>query len=186
MQRALFIGVGVALVLGAIAVFAVALWPRGRTEPVEVAFEDLDLSLRAVRVRGTAHYRGLVTQKSRGGLPGQPDVAYVYALFPVHDLQSREVRVLVRTTEPPPKRIDFGFVEVEGWIDPPRAHTVPMGTEQMMARADYFFHPDLVVIDAWEVRGFDPTRQTSPDEAPSGEEQAPLPEGERPAEEAER
>ena len=159
MQRALFIGTSVVLVLGALALVAYALWPRGQTEAVEVAFQDLPVDHPAVRVRGTAHYRGLITQHSRGGLPWHPEVMYVYALFPVGDTESREVRVLVRTPNPPPKRVDFGFVEVEGWLDPPRSHTVPLSTEQFMARGGYFFHPDLRAIEAWELRGFDPTRE---------------------------
>lgn len=152
MRRALWIAVVLVFVVGLVGTVVVSLWPRTPIEPTDTTFEDFDPSLEAIRIRGTAHYRGLIVQHTRGGMGMQPPVMYVYALFPLGDVQGREVRILVRTPEKPPPRVDFEFVEVEGWLDPPRSHTVPFNTEQQLARADYFFGSEVQVLEAWSIR----------------------------------
>lgn len=145
------------MVLVAAGVVTWALLPRARVPPVDVSFEQLDPSLPAIRIRGTAHYRGVLIQRTRGGLSFEPEVMYVWALFPLGDTESREVRILVRTDRKPPPRIDFEYVEVEGFLDPPQRHTLPMGSEEKMAAANYFFHPDVRVLSAWDIRAVDAT-----------------------------
>jgi hypothetical protein len=156
-MRSWLMGGGVVLALVGLAVTGVifTLSPRAPIEPVRADFDDLEPDMKAVSVRGTAHYRGVLVQHPRGGCQGSEPM-YVYALFPVGDVLGREVRVLVRTRERPSPRVDFEFVEVEGFFDPPRPHTVPFDTEEKLARADYFFHPDLRVIEAWSVRTVSP------------------------------
>lgn len=159
MQRWLGIGAAALLVLGAIGFVAWSVSPRQPIEPVDATFETLGPELRAVRIRGAAHYRGVLIQRPRGGL-WEPETVYVYALFPIEDTMGREVRAVVRTPERPSRGIDIEYVEVEGFVDPPRAHTLPVGSEEQMAGAGYYFHPDIVVIDAWSVRTVreEPTR----------------------------
>jgi len=159
MQRWIGIGIAVALVLGAIGFVAWSAAPRQRIEPVDATFETLSPKLRAVRLRGTAHYGGVLIQRPRGGL-WEPELVYVFGLFPLGDTTGREVRAVVRTPQRPPRGIDVEFVEVEGFVDPPRSHTLPIGSEEQMAAAGYYFHPDIVVIDAWSVQTVreEPTR----------------------------
>jgi hypothetical protein len=129
--------------------------PRARIVATEVTFETLTPTHKAIRIRGTAHYRGVVHQKVPASIISDAKEFWVYALFPVNDTEGREVKVLVRSETKPPSRVDFEFVVLEGWVDPPKAHTVPMFTQQMMSRSGYFWD-DLLVLTPWESKGFDP------------------------------
>jgi hypothetical protein len=147
---------GIAAALGSAGLLAWSLTPRGRIEPVDVDFEHLDAALPAIRIRGTAHYRGVIHQTVPAGVFSEPQRYYVYALFPAFDTESREVQLLVRSQEPPSARVDYEFLEVEGWLDKPRPVTIPFQTEEMLGKAGYFFGEEVLVLEAWAQRTVDP------------------------------
>lgn len=166
MKRGTLIAIvlGVLLVLGAVALVVSAFLPRSRPDPVRVTFDELvqlDPKPAAVTLRGTAHYRGVVTQNVPPSLAGGPDRYWVYGLFDVHDTAGKEIRILVRSPFEVERRIDYEYVELTGWLDRPKSHTVPPQTEQMFARADYFFSDDVWVLTPWEVESFDPAAEVT-------------------------
>lgn len=142
--------------------------PRPRPEPVDVTLATLDLEHppEAITIRGTAHYRGIVRQKVPGSLRGPEHMMYVFGLFDVYDTEGREIRVLVRSPFEPPPRIDYEFVELTGWLDRPAAHTIPFRTEEMLAKADYFFGDEVLVLEPWDHRTMDPADLAAFGEAP--------------------
>jgi hypothetical protein len=160
MDRWLLFGAGALAVLASIGFVGWSLMPRQRIPPVDATFEELDPDLPAIRIQGTAHYRGVIIQRSRSAISFEPETMYVYGLFPVGDTEGREVRILVRTDRRPAARVDFEYVEVEGFFDAPRPHTLPFGSEEQMAGANYFFHPDVRVLTAWDIRTIDPILDT--------------------------
>ncbi|MFK7930560.1 MAG: hypothetical protein AB8H79_20400 [Myxococcota bacterium] len=158
MKASWFIGAGIIVVvlLGGAAVFAWQIQPREPIEPTVIEFSDFDPEMRAIKVRGTAHYRSLIKQEAGASILGGGGTWWVYPLFGVYDTEGREVKILVRTREAPAQRVEFEFVELTGWVDPPRSHTVPMRTEQMLGVSNYYFSPDVMVLEPWEQRTFDP------------------------------
>ena len=107
-------------------------------------------------MRGTAHYRGVVTQTVPASLAGPAQQYAVFGLFPLHDASDKEIRVLVRSPFKVPPRVDYEYVQVTGFLERPKPSTIPAQTEQMFARADYWFSDDVWVIEAWEITTFDP------------------------------
>lgn len=161
MKRGTVIAVvlGVLLVLGAIGLVGTAFLPRSKPDPTPVTFDELvlmDPKPATVTLRGTAHLRGVVTQNVPPSIVGGHDRYWVYGLFDVHDTAGKEIRIVVRSPFEVEKRVDYAYVEVTGWLDRPKSYTLPPQTEQMFGRADYFFSDDLWVLEAWEVKGFDP------------------------------
>jgi hypothetical protein len=166
-MRRVLLWVGGLTVLVIAAVVGLVVWqlqPRPRPEPVPVTFETLDPGdpPAAITIRGTAHYRGVVRQRVPPSLAGGAREYHVYGLFPLYDTEGREIRLLVRDPEPPPPRIDLEFVELTGWLDRPRPHTIPFRTEELLARSDYFFSDEVLVLEPWARRTLDPA------DAPAG------------------
>jgi len=146
------------VVLMAGAIGGLAFWmaqPRARVPATEVTFETLSPEYGAIRIRGTAHYRGVVHQRVGASLASGPQEYWVYALFPVHDTEGREIKLLVRSDKKPPSRVDYEFVELEGWLDPPKSNTLPLQTQKMMSQSGYFWD-EVLVLTPWRSESFDP------------------------------
>lgn len=158
MKRGWVLGVvlGVTLVASTAVFIAWQLQPRQPVEPTLVNFETFQADLPAIRIRGTAHYRGMIKQDVGASLLGGPDTYWVYPLFAVGDTEGREVRLLVRSPIAPPKRVEYEFVELEGWLDAPRPHTIPLRTEDLLGTANYYFSPEVMVLEPWRQENFDP------------------------------
>lgn len=154
------VGVVLATLVGTAGMVAWSMSPRPKPEPVQVDFDSLSSEYPAIRIQGTAHYRGVVLQTVPAGLLTPPQKYYVYALFPPFDTEGREISLLVRSTVPPTPRVDYEFMELEGWLDRPRPVTIPFRTEEMLAKADYFFGDDVLVLEPWSQRTVDPSELT--------------------------
>ena len=121
--------------------------------PVDISFEETDLSVGPVRIRGTAHYVARVNQHVAATLFSEAKTIYSYGLFPMGDISSKEIRILIRTDRPVPKNIDYEYLEMEGFLEAPTRVTVPFQMERVLGgNTGYFFSPDLLVLQPWSQR----------------------------------
>jgi hypothetical protein len=154
--------IGVVILVGAVLVFGVGglivstLGPRERGEPQDISFAELDPALWSVRLRGIAHYGPRIRLRSRSPLTGEESVVWAYPMFPLNSPDSKEIRVLVRSTEAPPDRVDIEYVEVEGWLDPIQPATFPFTASQGLERNGYFLSDDAVILESWGQKTLDP------------------------------
>ncbi|MBT3221113.1 MAG: hypothetical protein HN348_18690 [Proteobacteria bacterium] len=121
-------------------------------EPVEVEYNDLDISLQNVRVSGMAHYPITVKQEVPGNAFFDGKTYYLFALFEAHDTASRNIRVLVRTARRPESMVSYEYMTLEGRLRMPTPETVPFELEiQFGKNTDYFFTDDLMVLEPWRI-----------------------------------
>lgn len=167
-MRAVWIGVAVVVVLGAVGAGAVvasgaASGLFAEPEPVPTAFGEVLPDAGFVRVRGLAHYQAILTLDQPASVWQEATTYYTYGLFAPGDLSSREIRLLVRTTEPPPRLTDIEYLEVDGWVREPDRYNLPWRAEEILSsRSDYFFAPDILILEARALRSWDPAEAATP------------------------
>ena len=158
MKRAVIVGIVCVLLVGSGAA-GLTWWinqPVVHPEPVDVTFDTLASNLGPVRLTGTAHYVALVKQDVDASLLEEAKTIYSYGLFPKGDVSSKEILVLIRTDEPIPKNIDFGYMVYEGYLEVPTRVTVPFQMERVLGeKTGYFFSPDLLVLRPWHQEAID-------------------------------
>jgi hypothetical protein len=137
-----------ALILGtAIGIGAISI-DRGAVPPFRPAIhersvQELTRADRGVRVKGIAHYAGLVELRSRDGV----HVVYLYPLLAT--FQGRDSHVVVRTHRKPAPRVEYEQVEVEGIARHPR-FLFPWDAWEAMVAQGFRFDDDYVLIDAFD------------------------------------
>jgi hypothetical protein len=147
------LGVGVALSMGLLGAL---WWSRSVDAPttpetIDIGFDTLGSVLGPVRLSGTAHYGAFVKQTTEASLFFEAKTTYSYGLFPKGDVLSKEIRVLVRTEQPLPANIDFGYIKLEGTLESPTSLTVPGRMEDVLGdKTGYYFSPDLLVLRPWQ------------------------------------
>ena len=156
-----FVAGVVALVVGgagALAFWGLVLGAWERPTPVQVTdWSRIGPELDAIHVRGMAHYGGRAVLQDPGTLVREPQTWYVYGLFEPHDVDSREIRVLVRTTVKPEDMVSFEYLELEGWLYEPTKYTVPFYVEELFQQqSDYYFHPEMLVLQPWSQEAYEP------------------------------
>tara|TARA_Y100000589_G_C26730374_1_gene457436 strand:- start:40 stop:531 length:492 start_codon:yes stop_codon:yes gene_type:complete len=158
MNRAIIIGI-VGVLLAGSGSLITAWWmsrPVVHPEPVDVTFDSLSNQLGPVRLSGTAHYVALVKQDVEATLFQEAKTVYSFGLFPKGEVSSKEIRVLIRTDEPIPKNIDFGYMTYTGYLEQPTRATVPFQMERILGeKTGYFFSPDLLVLRPWHQEAID-------------------------------
>ena len=142
------------LLLGVAALATFYLWasrlpPFDRAEPVELAFEDLDVSYEAVRVKGTAHYPIKMSQNRPATLFRPERTWYIFPLFPPGDTMGRQIKVMVVSPNEPERLVSLEDMTVEGWALPARAAYGPE-VEQGMLSKGYSFADEYFVIELFE------------------------------------
>jgi hypothetical protein len=129
------IGIGaISIDLGAIPPFRPAVHDRSLTE---ITRADM-----GVRVKGIAHYAGLVELRSKDGA----HVVYLYPLLAT--FQGHDAHVVVRTHRKP-DHVEYEQVEVEGIARHPR-FLFPWDAWEAMVGKGYRFDDDYVLIDAFD------------------------------------
>ena len=158
MRRSIIIGI-TGLLLAGTTLGGVMWWasqPVVHPSPVAVTFETLSGQLGPVRISGTAHYVALVKQDVQATLFEDAKTIYSYGLFSKGDVSSKEIRVLIRTEEPIPKNVDFGYMTYDGYLEEPTRVTVPFQMERIIGeKTGYFFSPDLLVLRPWRSESID-------------------------------
>ena len=148
----------VACGVGAFFFWGLVLGGWDRPQPVQVTdWSKISPDLDAIRIRGMAHYGGRAVLQDPGTLVRSPQTWYVYGLFEPHDVDSREIRILVRTTVRPEDMVSFEYLELEGWLYEPTKYTVPFYVEELFQReSNYFFHPEMMVLQPWSQEAYEP------------------------------
>ncbi len=120
---------------------------------VDVSFAELVPGPpRRVRLEGTAHLGATVTQKRPATWFHDASTHYVFGLFPKGEYDHRAIPVLVRTTRPPPPRVDFEDMVVEGVLGPITADRVsPSHEATLSSRTSWYFADDVQLLDAERV-----------------------------------
>ncbi len=147
---------GVGIGIGAAAAIAVgvgvAVW-AGRDRPPE-AFADATFTTlepertRWIRLQGQAHYPSTITQRVPETAFRPARTYYVFAFFPEHQTDAREIPVLVRTQRQPDRIVSYEAMTIEGRLVPPGKQAVPPGTESMLGeKRGYFFAEPLWVLE---------------------------------------
>ena len=126
-------------------VLAYATWERGalpglRPTMHEVAFADLSLDQRGVKVAGTAHYPVGAQINARSG------PRYAFPLFAPNDTAGRTIRVLVLSPTPPDPTLGFEDRTIEGLIQPPGMQ-VPEGLRKIFEEQGYHFAEDYMILE---------------------------------------
>ena len=135
------LALGVAIGIGAISIDRGAV-PPFRPQIHDRSLEDVTRADRGVRVKGIAHYAGLVELRSKDGA----HVVYLYPLLPT--FQGHEAHVVVRTHKKPP-HVEYAQVEVEGIARHPR-FLFPWDAWEAMVGKGFRFDDDYVLIDAFD------------------------------------
>ena len=136
-----------ALALGtAIGVGAISI-DRGAVPPFRPAVHDRSLpdvtrADKGVRLKGIAHYAGLVELRSKDGA----HVVYLYPLLST--FQGHEAHVVVRTHRKPP-HVDYEQVEIEGIARHPR-FLFPWDAWEAMVGKGFRFDDAYVLVDAFD------------------------------------
>ena len=145
-RRALLV-ILAALALGpAIGIGAISL-DRGAVPPFRPAVHDRTLEEitradKGVRVKGVAHYAGLVELRSKDG----KHVVYLYPLLST--FQGHDAHVVVRTHKKP-DHVEYEQVVVEGIARHPR-FLFPWDAWEAMVGKGYRFDDDYGLIDAFD------------------------------------
>jgi hypothetical protein len=154
--------IGAVILVGGVILFGVGglLWsatqPRERGEPVDITFDQVDPKLWSVRLRGIAHYGPRIRLKTAATLGAPETVMWAYPLFPIDAPATKEIKVLVRSAQEPPTRVDLEYIEVEGWLDPIQPATFPFTAKQGLEKNGYFLADGAVVLESWGQRSIDP------------------------------
>jgi hypothetical protein len=135
------LALGTLIGIGAISIDRGAL-PPFRPKVHDRSLEEITRSDRGVRVKGIAHYEGLVELRSRDGA----HVVYLYPLLAT--FQGHDAHVVVRTHEKP-GRVEYEQVEVEGIARHPR-FLFPWDAWEAMVGKGFRFDDDYVLIDAFD------------------------------------
>lgn len=146
------------LVVGGLAVAATRLptWFAEQQPVVEIGFDELSLDHRHVRLTGMAHYGSTFEQVVPPGLLTDGARYYVFAFFPEHDVDSRGIRLLVRTQRPPERLVSYEIMTVQGTLHPLRPSMVPPSSESMlMDRTGYWFEDGILVLQADRIESED-------------------------------
>ena len=129
----------VPLFLSIIAVLGFIRWDRGafpgfKPEIVDVAIDDITRNHRGVRVHGMARHDVKIKQRDRNNADS---IFFIYPLMPMNDMNSKEIKVMIRSSVPPDSMAMIEEKTIEGLARPP-------GT---LVTKDVFV--------AWEERGYD-------------------------------
>ncbi len=146
-RRALLVIAG-ALVLGAAIGIGVISVDRGAVPPFrptihERSLSELTRSDRGVRVKGIAHYEGLIELRSKDGA----HVVYLYPLLATY--QGHDAHVVVRTHRKPARLVEYEQIEVEGIARHPR-FLFPWDAWEAMVGKGFRFDDDYVLVDAFD------------------------------------
>jgi hypothetical protein len=146
-RRAALVVLGAALLGTAIGVGAITV-DRGAVPPFRPAIHDRSLTEltrgdRGVRVKGIAHYAGLVELRSKDGA----HVVYLYPLLAT--FQGSDAHVVVRTHRKPDAMVEYEAVVVEGIARHPR-FLLPWDAWEAMVGKGFRFDEDYVLIDAFD------------------------------------
>jgi hypothetical protein len=133
---------GASLAIGAISI------DRGAVPPFRPSLAEVDLAQvtrgdKGVRVKGVAHYAGMVELRSRDGA----HVVYLYPLLSTYD--GHDAHAVVRTHRKPGRLVELETVEVEGIARHPR-FLLPWDAWEVMVGRGYRFDDDYVLIDAFD------------------------------------
>ncbi|MCO4744125.1 MAG: hypothetical protein KC912_05015 [Proteobacteria bacterium] len=129
----------------------------GRPLLGEVTYEAVQLELvdptvtPFIEVTGMSHYPAVVKQELPGNIFKSARTLYMFPLMEAHDVDSRAVKVLVRTAREPASLVSYEFMKVRGKIGLATALQVPFGTEELFGRKGYYFADEVLVIEADEV-----------------------------------
>jgi hypothetical protein len=145
-RRALLV-ILLALALGFAIGIGLISYDRGAVPPFRPAIHDRSLEEvtradKGVRVKGIAHYAGLVEMRSKDGA----HVVYLYPLLPT--FQGHDAHVVVRTHKKP-DHVEYEQVVVEGIARHPR-FLFPWDAWEAMVGKGYRFDDDYVLIDAFD------------------------------------
>ncbi len=115
---------------------------------VEVAYNDINIGTRDIRVKGMAHYPIVINQRVPGNLFFEEKNYYLYALFAPYDTKERAIRVIVRTERPPPSLVSYEYMTIEGHLSFPTQDQVPFETEiELGKKTDYFFIDEMLLLE---------------------------------------
>jgi hypothetical protein len=113
-----------------------------------IGFDEVVRSSGRVRVEGMAHYASTITQRVPGGLIAEDRTYYVFGVFPKHDVSSRAIPLLVRTSRPPERLVSFEVMEIEGRLGPIDTRRIPPSTEAVLSgKTEYWFADEVKLLD---------------------------------------
>ncbi|NCG21304.1 MAG: hypothetical protein GWP91_20030 [Rhodobacterales bacterium] len=123
-------------------------FPRGEAVAMEVA--DVYLEQPFVRLEGVAHYEVVLRQKPQGRLFGDDKTYFLFPFFAKNNESDRAIRVMVRTTRPPERLVNYEHMAIEGYLSLPSEVKVPYSSEITIGkRSDYFFTDEMLLLEPW-------------------------------------
>ncbi len=124
--------------------------PRGPAVAMDVA--EVHLEQPFVRLEGMAHYPVVLRQKPQGSLFGDDQTYYLFPFFAKHKPDDRAIRILVRTTRPPERMVNYEFMVIEGYLSLPTEQKVPYSSEITIGkRSNYFFTDEMLLLEPWKI-----------------------------------
>ena len=131
------------------AAAGVLMWARGFGDAsceswLNVRWENVTRPGRCVRVAGMAHSAAAIASQ---------DGEIIVPLFAPGDIQSREIRMFVRSTRAPSFVADFEEMTVDGRALAATADTVPPGSAAALAPRGYTLADRIVVLEANRIDG---------------------------------
>ena len=146
-QRALAIVLGsfLACVTGTIGFI---WWDRGappgfKPTLVDVTIESINRNNRGVRIHGMARHDVRIKQENNND---PQDITYVFPLVPADKMNSKYIKVLIRTTQKPDSMATIEEMTIEGLARPP-GRLVNREIIEAWKNKGYEFDPKYVLIE---------------------------------------
>lgn len=113
--------------------------PACAPDPVQLDVAGITAETQVVETRGTAHYPVRVKQVTRNGFLGEDITVWVYPLFPVGDLESTEIRLLVIDPNQPDELANFEERAFVARVKPGDEHVTTPAVRQAFEAKGYTF-----------------------------------------------